>query len=233
MPSNTTGYAARWRDLDATASEALADALGEARFPNEPAIAQIVADGAPHGAILWLASSRPIRDVDAFARRRDDRLVLANRGVNGIDGTISSAIGAAMAGTPTVLLIGDVAALHDATALSEAVHLEVPLRIIVVNNDGGGIFEFLPQATSDVIDRHDFERHWGTPHGLSLAAIARAFGMQAWRVDDADDLRSAVAAPIHGPELIEIVTSRADLVGDHLRIRRAVVDALRGGHQVE
>jgi 2-succinyl-5-enolpyruvyl-6-hydroxy-3-cyclohexene-1-carboxylate synthase len=233
VPEASTGYAERWCGLDAVASRAVDAALDDLPFPNEPEIARSVADHAPTGATLWLASSRPIRDVDAFARRRDDRLVLANRGVNGIDGTISSAIGAALDGTPVVLLIGDVAALHDATALSEAARLDVPLRIVVVNNDGGGIFELLPQATSPVIERADFERHWGTPHGRSLAAVARAFGVQAWTIDDRDALRSAVAEPILGPELIEVITDRSRLAEDHRRIRLAVAAALRGSDELE
>ena len=233
VPEASTGYADRWRSLDEIASKAMGSALDDLPFPNEPEIARSVADHAPAGATLWLASSRPIRDVDAFARRRSDRLVLANRGVNGIDGTISSAIGAALDGTPVVLLIGDVAALHDATALSEAAHLEVPLRIVVVNNDGGGIFELLPQATSPVIDRRDFERHWGTPHGLSLAAVARAFGVQSWSIDDRSDLRGAVSAPIHGPELIEVRTDRSRLLDDHRAIRAAVAEALRRSDEVQ
>ena len=226
VPESATGYVDRWRALDRIATEAMAGALDALPFPNEPEIGRSVADHAPPGAILWLASSRPIRDVDAFARRRDDRLVLANRGVNGIDGTISSAIGAALGGTPVVLLIGDVAALHDATALSEAASLEVPLRVVVVNNDGGGIFELLPQATSPAIDRIDFERLWGTPHGLSLGGVARSLGLQAWTVDDRDELRSAVAAPIHGPELLEVHTDRSRLLEDHTAVRRAVAEAL-------
>lgn len=226
VPHVETGYARRWRALDEIAARARDTALDGLDFPNEPEVARSVADHAPTGATLYLASSRPIRDVDAFARRREDRLVLANRGVNGIDGTISSALGAALDGTPVILLIGDVAALHDATALAEAAHLEVPLRVVVVNNDGGGIFELLPQASSPVISRHDFERHWGTPHGLSLAAVARAFGVQAWSIDDRDDLRAAVAAPIRGPELIEVRTDRARLLEDHRAVRVAVADAL-------
>lgn len=227
VPESSTGYADAWRELDAIACTAMAEALDDLPFPNEPEIARTVADHAPIGATLWLASSRPIRDVDAYARKRHDRSVLANRGVNGIDGTISSAIGAAFDGRPVVQLIGDVAALHDATALAEAARLEVPLRIVVVNNDGGGIFELLPQATSPIIERTDFERLWGTPHGLSLGSVARSFGLQAWTIDDREELRAAVAAPIHGPELIEVHTDRSRLLDDHQRVRRAVSDALR------
>lgn len=226
VPSNTGAYSDAWRHANTIAGAALLRALGELEFPNEAAIARIVAEESPVGSTLFLASSRPIRDVDAFARRRADRLVLANRGVNGIDGTISTAIGAALGGTPTTLLIGDIAFLHDATAVAEAAAFEVPLRIVVINNDGGGIFSFLPQATSHVIESAAFERHWGTPHGLAISPIARSFGLQAWRIDDRDQLIDSVSAPIRGPELIEVVTDRARVVSDHEHLRHAVADAL-------
>lgn len=227
-----SGYAERWTDLDEIAEHALREALERLSFPNEPVIARIVATAAPPGSILYLASSRPIRDVDAFAPNRADLMPLANRGVNGIDGTISSAIGAT-AGGPVTLLIGDVAALHDAQALGDAARFGVPLRVVVVNNDGGGIFEFLPQARSALLDRTAFDRHWGTPHGLSLATIANAYGLAADVIDDAGSLERRVAAPIVGPELLEIRTDRRQVVRDHTTIREAVSAALRRGNDVE
>lgn len=227
------GWVERWLALDAVAGAAMGDALDELEWPNEPRIAQAVGESVPEGSVLYLASSRPIRDVDAFACPRADVRVLSNRGVNGIDGTIASAAGAATSGMPTTLLIGDVAALHDATSLAEAVSLGVPLRIVVVNNDGGGIFEFLPQATSGVLDGKAFERHWGTPHGLSIATISGALGMPMRDISTADELERVVGDPPDGPELIEIPTDRARLVADHRRVRTAVAEALRRGKDVE
>ncbi len=232
-PVRNGSYRERWRGLDAVATGAMTAAIDTLEFPNEPALTRAVAAGVPGGSILYVASSRPIRDVDAYTDRRNDLVVLANRGVNGIDGTISSAIGAALGGLPTTLLVGDIALLHDATALGEAAALEVPLRIVVVNNDGGGIFSMLPQGSSPVIDTTVYERHWGTPHGLALSGIARAFGVPAWRIDDRASLMDAVAAPIRGPELIEVETKRTRLVSDHTFIADAVAQALRRSDEVE
>lgn len=226
-------YLDEWLAVNRLAGLALTKALDDVAWPNEPEIARSTMACAPEGVVVHLASSRPIRDVDAFATLRSDVTVVANRGVNGIDGTISSAIGSALAGRPTLVLIGDVAALHDATALAEAVRLAAPLRIVVVNNDGGGIFSFLPQARSGLIDAGDFERHWGTPHGLSLGVIAEAMGMSVLRPQDRYAFRSNVAAPIKAPELIEVVTDRRRLLTDHQAIRRSVADALCRGDEFE
>lgn len=222
------GYLEHWRALDRIAGDAMREAIAGRDWPSEPATAHIVGSTVPSGSILWAASSRPIRDLDAFSATRDDIRILANRGVNGIDGTISSAVGAALGGTHVTLLIGDLAVLHDATALSEAVALEVPLRIIAVNNDGGGIFSFLPQAQSAIVDHETFERHWGTPHGLSLSDIARAMRMKVRTVESAADLGTVVAENPSGPELIEVATDRARLLEDHRAVRHAVAAALLG-----
>lgn len=222
-----------WLAVDRIAGVAMDRALSDLDWPNEPEIARSITMAAPEGCVVYLASSRPIRDVDAFGVHRSDLAVLANRGVNGIDGTISSAVGSSLTGRPTLLLIGDVAALHDATALSEAARLGAPVRIVVVNNDGGGIFSFLPQAHSGLIDHDGYERHWGTPHGLNLAAIAEVMGMNAVKPQDRDAFRAAVSAPIRSPELIEVHTDRRRVVEDHHVIRRSVADALRRGDEFE
>jgi 2-succinyl-5-enolpyruvyl-6-hydroxy-3-cyclohexene-1-carboxylate synthase len=167
----------------------------------------------------------PIRDVDTYGVPRANVRVVANRGVNGIDGSISTALGMAMAGVPTTALIGDVSALHDATALSEVARLGAPLRIIVVNNDGGGIFSFLPQRRSGVIADEMYEKHWGTPHGLSLVAVARSMGLEATNIDNMADLEEVAGSPIQ-PELIEVTTDRDENVEVHRAIIAAVREAL-------
>ncbi len=211
-----------WLAVDEKVSASLQLALAVLPFPNEPQVAATVVASVPRDSVLFVASSRPIRDVDAFAIARPDVRVIANRGVNGIDGTISTAIGVALSGTPTTLLIGDVAALHDVTALSEAARLGVPLRVVVVNNDGGGIFSFLPQATSSVVSAETYEHHWGTPHGLALAPIASAMGVRASTLTTKEALARAVATTFDDPELVEIVTDRSANVRHHDAIRSAV-----------
>ena len=116
----------------------------------------------------------PIRDVELFSPAREDGpRVLANRGANGIDGTVSSAFGAAAGGEgPVVLLIGDVALAHDIGGLLAARRLGLALTIVLLNNDGGGIFHFLPVAG----ETDAFEEHVATPHGLDFAHAAKLYG---------------------------------------------------------
>lgn len=224
--NNSRAFLEAWLAADEAVSVTLENAIAALPFPNEPEVAVTVAASVPGDTVLFVASSRPIRDVDTFAVARPDVRVLANRGVNGIDGTVSTAIGVALSGIPTTLLIGDLAALHDVSALTEAARLAVPLRIVVVNNDGGGIFSFLPQATTGVVSADIFERHWGTPHGLKLTPIAEAMGVPASTIATRVALTRAVASHIDGPELLEIVTDRSANVGHHETLRAAVADTL-------
>jgi len=226
-------FLASWMRMDQVVGVALGESLATLPFPSEPAIAAIIASSVPDGSILLVGSSRPIRDLDAFGTKRDNVTVIANRGVNGIDGAISTALGAALTGTPTTLYIGDLTALHDVSALSEVQRLGAPLRIVVVNNDGGGIFSFLPQATSQGVPSETYERHWGTPHGLTIAPIARSMGLPAREVIAPADLADACGAPIEAPELIEIVTDRSATLDHHIAVRRAVALALARDEQVE
>jgi 2-succinyl-5-enolpyruvyl-6-hydroxy-3-cyclohexene-1-carboxylate synthase len=224
---HNTRFLDLWTAMDAACTISVSEALDDATFPNEPEIARTLIKTLRAGELVHLGSSMPIRDVDSFATPRSDIGVLANRGVNGIDGTISTAIGAALADGPVTLLVGDVAALHDCTALAEAARLGVPLRVVVVNNDGGGIFSFLPQATSDLVPGSTYERHWGTPHGLSLLDIARGFGVGGGPVDTLADYVTAVSEPITGPEVIELRTDRTANTALHRELRVAV---RAGGH---
>ena len=199
------GWAERWRALDAAAEEAIADVLARHPEPNEPATARRVLAELPSGTNLVVASSMPIRDLEWYATPRADVTVRANRGANGIDGTISTAIGVALAtGAPTTVLLGDVAFLHDMGALVGLARRGIDLRIVVLDNDGGGIFSFLPQASTLPSDR--FEQLFGTPHGVRPEEIATAFGVEVEvvRTDRAankalhDELNAAVATALSG-----------------------------------
>jgi 2-succinyl-5-enolpyruvyl-6-hydroxy-3-cyclohexene-1-carboxylate synthase len=217
-------YLADWQEADQFVVGAIDAALAPSAL-SEPAVARTVTSLVPSGSTLFVGSSMPIRDVDTYGKPRSDVRVIANRGVNGIDGSISTALGIAMTGMQTTALIGDVAALHDATALSEIARLHAPARIIVINNDGGGIFSFLPQRRNGVIADDVYEKHWGTPHGLSLVPVAQAMGLEARRIETLADLADAVQAPVR-PELIEVSTDRTDNVAVHRSISAAVRDAL-------
>jgi 2-succinyl-5-enolpyruvyl-6-hydroxy-3-cyclohexene-1-carboxylate synthase len=149
--------------------------------------------------------------------------VYSNRGVNGIDGVTSTALGVAAAtGRPTALLIGDLAFLHDLGAWVLARSLGVSLTAVVVNNDGGGIFHFLPIAERTP----HFERFFGTPHGVEPAHVAALAGARYQRPTDAVQLQAAVAEALHGGlHVVEIKTSRAGNVPAH----RAHLAALQEG----
>ncbi|NIA25837.1 MAG: 2-succinyl-5-enolpyruvyl-6-hydroxy-3-cyclohexene-1-carboxylic-acid synthase [Gammaproteobacteria bacterium] len=193
------GWTEAWTDADRNAR----DALAGMPFPSEPAVVQTMAERLPAHSNLYVASSMPVRDVDLFFPSIDRPVrMLANRGANGIDGLVSSGLGASAAGMTTFVLAGDLSALHDLGALATAARLRLPVTIVVVNNDGGGIFSFLPQSK---LPRH-FERVFSTPHGLSFVPVAEALGLRAVRVDRRDQFISALAEP--GPLLIEVMTDR-------------------------
>lgn len=223
----TPGWLDGWLTADEAVQTAIDEALSDESFPNEPAIARTVAAAAPGGATLYAGSSMPIRDVDAFMAPRRERItVLANRGGNGIDGLISSGLGAAATGRPVVVLSGDVAALHDLGALATAARLALPITVVVVHNDGGGIFQFLPQADPNRLDPVVFERHLTTPHGVDFVAVAAALGLEACSVDVCAELESLVAHG-GGPRLVELRTDRHENVAVHRRIRERVAESLR------
>jgi 2-succinyl-5-enolpyruvyl-6-hydroxy-3-cyclohexene-1-carboxylate synthase len=158
--------------------------------------------------------------------------VLANRGANGIDGTVSSAFGAAAAGDgPVVLLTGDVALAHDIGGLLAARRHELQLTIVLLNNDGGGIFHFLPVATQT----DAFEEHVATPHGLDFAHAAALYGCAYERPTDPQGLRAAVDRSLRGgTTIIEVRTDREQNLALHRRIAHAVADEfgrLRGSKE--
>ena len=164
------------RGPDRAAAGAIAATLGRTEL-GEPRVAAELGVRLPAEATLVVASSMPVRDVETFFPLRAGRppRVLSNRGANGIDGTVSTAFGVAAAATgPVVLLIGDVALLHDLGGLLAARRLGLPLVIVLLDNDGGGIFHFLPVATQG----EAFEEHVATPHGTDFAHAAALFGLR-------------------------------------------------------
>ena len=225
-------WASCWRAATAAAAEAVASAVPPG---SEPAVARAVVGALPHGAHLVVSSSMPIRDVERYAAAppapsasgRPALTVHANRGANGIDGVVSTAVGVALAtGAPTGLLIGDVAFLHDSNGLLGAATRGADLVCVVVDNDGGGIFSFLPQ--SGALDGERFECLFGTPHGVDLVALAAAYGVDARRLDPGADLGAAVAdaAAAGGLRVLVVPTDRAANVDAHRRVDDAVAAAV-------
>jgi 2-succinyl-5-enolpyruvyl-6-hydroxy-3-cyclohexene-1-carboxylate synthase len=194
---------------------------------SEPAVARILHGyAAASEATLVVSASMPIRDLEWFAPALPvPPRVLANRGANGIDGVVSTALGAAASGTTgrTLALLGDLAFLHDVSGL---VNLpEVPCTFVVVDNGGGGIFSFLPQAKS--LRSESFETLFATPPTSDLGAVARGFGLPVEEVTTLSELEPALAAAPPAPALVRVrVPSRAENVARHDEINQAVRRAL-------
>lgn len=227
-----TNWLASWRRLDAAAGAALAAFTESIAEPFEgAALAQIMAS-MPVDGTVFVSSSMPVRDLDSFARGDGRPLrILANRGANGIDGVISSALGVAATREtgdgPVVLVVGDLAFYHDMNGLLAARMHSLDATIVVINNDGGGIFSFLPQAA----DSTRFEQLFGTPHGMQFEPVATLYGASYRAVGSIDELRAAVTDGIRGTGLhiVELRTDRARNVALHrdawARVA-AAVDAL-------
>jgi 2-succinyl-5-enolpyruvyl-6-hydroxy-3-cyclohexene-1-carboxylate synthase len=216
-----------WRDADAAARAAADKILAADGGLSEPLLARSVAAALPAGALLWVASSLPARDMDRHMEPRAGLRVLASRGASGIDGLASSAIGAALAhqaagGGRAAALLGDIAVVHDAPGLMLGPAEPQPdLCLIVVNNDGGGIFSALEQAAFPA----PFERVFGTPHGTDFAALARAAGLPWTLLTAASDLPEVLSRP--GLHLAEVRTSRAEGTALRAAITSACTAALR------
>ena len=209
-PPRTSAWLDAWRRADDAAAEAIAAELGDAI--SEPAVARALAQ-LPSEVTVFTASSMPVRDVESFWPARDaPPRVLAHRGANGIDGTLAAAFGAAAAGGRVVVHLGDVALAHDLGALLSASRLKLALTVVLVDNAGGGIFDFLPVATQ--VDA--FEEHVATPTGLDAERVAALFGLEYERVDALGAIREAPGTLLH------VRTDRAENVALHRRLHEAV-----------
>ena len=233
-----TDWLARWRAADEQAAAAILGALDPHEGLSEPAIAAELGTLLPAEATLFVASSMPVREIETFWPARDDPpRVLCNRGANGIDGIVSSAFGAAACGDgPVVLLIGDVALAHDIGGLLAARRLELKLTIVLVDNDGGGIFDFLPIAHAPMAAEQEiYTRHIATPTGLDFERAAALYGLAHERVESVGALRAALEralSPEAGSTIVRAPTDRARNVELHRRIWAGVargLDGARGG----
>lgn len=215
-----------WQRADAAARAAVDDALDVADALTEPAVARDVAAATPDGGILVVASSMPIRDLDLVMAPREHLRIVANRGASGIDGTISTVLGAALAEAgPVTALAGDLALLHDSNGflLSPAAD-RLDAVIVVIDNDGGGIFHFLPQ----VEHQGSFERVFGTPHGRDLGQLAAFHGLGYHRPERPAELAVTLerARQEGGIQLVHVRTDRQENVAVHRRMQAAVDKAL-------
>ena len=249
------GWVEQWRSADELAAEAIATMLGKHEL-SEPVVAAELGVLLPAGATLFVASSMPVRDIETFwPARADPPRVLCNRGANGIDGTVSSAFGAAASWGPVVLLIGDVALAHDIGGLLAAKRLGLKLTVVLLENDGGGIFDFLPVAHAQMARQPAptdhaqtarqppptgapphraggapdlYTTHISTPTGLDFAAAAGLYGLGHELAHDLPGFRSALERALSSERsaIVEVRTERAANVALHRSVWEAVSLAL-------
>jgi 2-succinyl-5-enolpyruvyl-6-hydroxy-3-cyclohexene-1-carboxylate synthase len=214
----------RWREAEAVARRAIDELLDGIEEAFEGRVARDLVAGLPHGATLVVGSSMPVRDVDAFAAPRDGLRLLGNRGASGVDGLVATTLGAAAAGGgPTAALLGDLAFVHDASSVLGAARRSPGAVLVVCDNDGGGIFSFLPQAR---LPAPYFESLFATPHGLDLAGLATAAGIPVQRVSKASELLPALDRALgSGRTEVLLVPSDRDVNLARHREVTAAVDA--------
>jgi 2-succinyl-5-enolpyruvyl-6-hydroxy-3-cyclohexene-1-carboxylate synthase len=218
-----TEWHSPWLTAAAVAAAAVDKILDESDTLSEPRVARDVVSSLPGGAALVVASSMPIRDLDLVMPAQEHVRVLANRGVSGIDGFVSTAIGVALTHDdgPTVALAGDLSLLHDVNGLLADDRPD--LTLVVLNNDGGGIFSLLPQASEDAAT---FERLFGTPHGVDLGRLAAAYDVEHLLVTSPAGLVTAVQQRTTGVRLVEVRTDRRANAELHQRLHAAAAAAV-------
>jgi 2-succinyl-5-enolpyruvyl-6-hydroxy-3-cyclohexene-1-carboxylate synthase len=223
LESEERGEPQAWLAAERAARGALEGELAADGPISEPALHLALGRAHRDGDLVYTASSMPIRDQEAFLGAEEaDVAFLCNRGANGIDGLVSSGIGAARAsGRPTTIVTGDLGLLHDLGGLAALRDTSTPVRVVVIDNGGGGIFHFLPQA--DALEGEEFEALLGTPRGVDVARAAALFGLPHHRLESLAELPVALAT---GTGLIEVRTDRHTNVEAHRRTTTAVHNAL-------
>ena len=226
-PPVSQEWAARWQDADRLTRQALESAIQDFNEPFEGRVFTELAGLLPDGTTLYTGNSMPVRDLDTFFWCGERRIrFMGNRGANGIDGVISSALGASAAGQgeATVLVLGDLSFFHDLNGLLAARLHRLNLTVVLINNDGGGIFSFLSQAA---FPEH-FEQLFGTPTGLDFRLAVQMYGGQFQRLEDWEQFRKAVYQGLSGGGLhvIEVPTERASNVKMHRQLWEVIEKTL-------
>ncbi len=212
-----------WIAADGVARSVIDALLDAEQSLSEPGTASAVTASVPAGGHLVVASSMPVRDIEWFGTPRGDITVHSNRGANGIDGVMATAVGVAIGSdAPTAVLLGDVAFCHDLSSLAALRSRGLDLTIVVTDNDGGAIFSFLPQASALPADR--FELLFGTPHGTDIVEVARAFGLRSYMAKSGRDL--AAAFDERDTSVVRVGSNRRENVEVHANLNGAVVAAL-------
>lgn len=228
LPSGTgeSNWLRAWLECAHATAEALETALNDLPELFEGRVLAAMSGLLPEGATLFVGNSMPVRDLDSFfAGSRKNIRLLCNRGANGIDGVVSTALGvAARSEGPLVLVIGDLSTYHDLNGLLAAKLHKINATIVILNNDGGGIFSFLSQASYP----HNFEQLFGTPHGLDFEPVMQMYGAKFNRIADWPDFEAAMQTALQqdGLKVIEVPTNRESNVTMHRQMWAAVYQAL-------
>lgn len=214
-------WTAAWTRAEAAAQAVLARVANEAAF--EGAFTRVITETLTSAQALFVASSMPVRDLEYLAPvRTDGPRVLANRGANGIDGTLSTALGLAHGGVPAVLLTGDLALLHDTNGFLVAAKLKGSLTVVVINNNGGGIFGHLPVAQFNP----PFEEYWATPQQVDFSKLCAAYGIPHTGVATPGELRERLRSQVGEPG-VRVIEVRTDRTKDAATRQRLFAEAAR------
>ncbi|HEX9133977.1 MAG TPA: 2-succinyl-5-enolpyruvyl-6-hydroxy-3-cyclohexene-1-carboxylic-acid synthase [Ktedonobacteraceae bacterium] len=231
QPARPQAWLNMWQGTDKITQQALQNAIVDFNKLFEGRVFIELANLLPHGTTLYTGNSMPVRDLDTFFWSSNQHIrIMGNRGANGIDGIVSSALGAsAVSGQhePTVLVLGDLSFFHDLNGLLAARLHQLNLTIVLINNDGGGIFSFLPQAAYP----EHFEQLFGTPTGLDFSLAVEMYGGQFQKVDDWETFRKAISQGLHtgGLHVIEVPTERTSNVNMHRQLWEFIEKALKMG----
>ncbi|NUR06541.1 MAG: 2-succinyl-5-enolpyruvyl-6-hydroxy-3-cyclohexene-1-carboxylate synthase, partial [Nocardioidaceae bacterium] len=214
-PPGPNPWLDEWLSRDREVGKRLDDLLAARGTLTPQQVAGAVSAALPPGGLLFVGASNPVRDLDLMVAPYEvggRRKVVGNRGLAGIDGSVSTAVGAALGrphSTRAIALLGDVTFLHDANGLVLGPDEERPdLTLVVVNDDGGSIFSSLEQGAPQHADAYD--KLFGTPHGVDVAALCAATRTPHWKVDSLAELRHALASPAGGIEVVEVAVRRDD-----------------------
>lgn len=213
LPAGDPAWLEKWQDADAEAAARLRDLLDSQEGLTGPGVARAVVGSVRGSDILFLGNSQPIRDADLAPITDQAPRVTSNRGLSGIDGLVSTAIGVGLGvDRPVTALLGDVTVAYDSGGLLIGPGEEAPdIRLVIINDDGGAIFHTLEQGEARYnTGLYDgaFERLFGTPHAIDFASLAQAYGWQHQRIDTAEELEAALAQPVRGRQVIEVRVDR-------------------------
>ena len=224
--NSDSGFLVKWLSANRAARTTIDKYFGDSDSNLlAPRVSQLVAQSLGNQNNLVVSSSMPVRDLEWFGGDCSRFNVFSNRGANGIDGVVATAIGVAIATQQeTAVLIGDIALLHDSSSLTDLYRRDVDLKIVVTDNDGGGIFHYLPQAKS--VNAEAFEMLFGTPHSTDILQLAKAHHLSTYDCQSASELKNALSLP--GTCVIRVRTDRDNEVLTHQEVNDFVATAISG-----